>query len=121
MPRNPLVYDQSAFMIPKENEGASTGNIIIQYPNSISQMQVPANSTVVTVNTSVGKKLKSISVSIPANCIMLVHDGSSEKFFFSDESGTQDLPDGMEFDQIKITLSNATASPARFTYRLVFG
>jgi len=120
MTRNQLPYDNSAFMLTNKDESNFIGDMVVQYPTSISQMQVPANSTVTTINTAIDRKLMAISVSVPTNCIMTVHDGSSEKFFFSDESGTLRFPNGIYFDQVKITLANATASPVRFTYRLIF-
>lgn len=95
-------------------------DVLLQWPSSTDQMQVAANTTVTPVNRRINRRLKFVTVSIPANCVMIVYNNNLPKLFFNDESGTIEFPNGLDMGDVKITLTNTGGSPARCNYRLIF-
>ena len=95
-------------------------DVLLQYPNSTDQMLVAANTTITPVNRRINRRLKFITVSVPENGVMVVYNNNLPKLFFSGESGTIEFPNGLQMDDVQIALTNASASPARFNYRLIF-
>lgn len=99
----------------------SAEDMYIQYPTSVAEMQVPANTTIVPVDRRINKRLKTLTVSVPENGIMEIVNNNVTRFFFSNESGTLEFPNGVYMEDMVITLTNTDASnPARFNYKMIF-
>lgn len=95
-------------------------DILVQYPMTSADMLVPANTTVTPVNRRFNRKLKTITVSIPANGFMTITNNNITQMFFSNESGTLEFPEGIYFEDTVITLGNTGGSPAAFSFRCIF-
>ena len=95
-------------------------DIIIKYPASISEMLVPAGATITTLDRRINGKLRSIAVSIPENGIMEIKNNNITSLFFSNEAGCVELPHGVEYEDMVITVAKTGTDAARFNYLLVF-
>ncbi|MBO5003635.1 hypothetical protein J6C36_05130 [Methanocorpusculaceae archaeon] len=95
-------------------------DIIIKYPANISEMLVPAGATITTLDRRINGKLRSIAVSIPENGIMEIKNNNITSLFFSNEAGCVELPHGVEYEDMVITVANTGTDAARFNYLLVF-
>lgn len=95
-------------------------DILIQYPMNAGDMLIPANTEVTPVNRRFNKKLKTITVSIPAKGIMTVENNNITQMFFSNESGTLEFPVGIYMEDVVIRLANTGDTPAQFSFRCIF-
>lgn len=110
-----------SLLLEKYNRDLDTDeDIILQYPNSTDQMLVAANTTIKPVNRHINRRLKFITVSVPEDGVMTIYNNNLPKLFFSGESGTIEFPNGILMEDVQIVLTNTSASPARFNYRLIF-
>lgn len=102
--------------------GSSVEDLIIRYPTNSAEMSVPADTTLKPVSKTLNRKLRSITISVPATGIMKVYNNGTQLFYFCDEAGTIEYPNGVTINDLEIEITNTDAdNPARFTYILVFG
>jgi len=105
-------------------KAARAQDLVIGFPNNTTEMLIPASTTLTPVKQRIGKRLISMTVSIPENGIMIVKNNNiqiSGCGFFSNESGTITLENGIPIEDLEIVLTNASTTTAgRFNYRLVF-
>lgn len=114
--------DQIISILQSKNNTNLTNpdDILIQFPMSMSDMLIPANTTITPVNRRINRKLKTITVSLPANVIMTVENNNITQMFFANESGTLEFPEGIYFEDTVITLTNAGNTPAQASFRTIF-
>lgn len=95
-------------------------DILIMYPDTTTDMNLAASGKYErTLTTS--KRLKSMCLSVPANCVLEIHRNNSVWAWFSDEYGTFDFNSGISFEEFKIKVTNySTTSTARWTFKAVF-
>ena len=98
----------------------SPDDILIQYPMSAAEMLIPANTTVTPVNRRINRKLKTVTVSIPQNCILTLENNNITQMFFSNESGTLEFPVGIYFEETVISITNTGNTPAQCSFRCIF-
>ena len=103
------------------NKSKGSEDIVLQYPRNASEMLVAPNTKIVPVRRRINKRLIAVTVSVPKNGIINIINNGETVLFFSDESGTLPLENGIDINDLVIEIINAEPSEAaRFNYRLVF-
>lgn len=95
-------------------------DVWIQYPNNLQEESFPANTTRTIIQKRVGRNLKSISVSVPANANIVIKNDGVQQFYFSNQSGYQEFTNGIPIGDIEIIVSNLAASAQVISYQLTF-
>ena len=96
-------------------------DLLLQFPTDASNMVIPPNSVTTPVDRRINGMLKYIAVTVPENCTMTVTNNNMTKLFFSNEAGTLEFPNGLEFEDTVIKLANTSLTDAaRITYRMIF-
>lgn len=102
----------------QQNKGE---NLLLQFPNTASDMVIPPNSSRTVVDRTINGRLRYISVTVPENCTLTILNNNLVKMFFSNEAGTLEFPQGLIFEDTEIIVANTSPTdPARLTYRMIF-
>lgn len=103
------------------NVSKGAEDIVLQYPRNASEMLVAPNTKITPVRRRINKRLIAVTVSVPQNGIINIINNGETVLFFSDESGTLPLENGIDINDLVIEIINAEPTEAaRFNYRLVF-
>ena len=103
------------------NVSKGAEDIVLQYPRNASEMLVAPNTKITPVRRRINKRLIAVTVSVPQNGIINIINNGETVLFFSDESGTLPLENGIDINDLVIEILNAEPTEAaRFNYRLVF-
>ncbi len=98
----------------------NSNDLIVQYPESSSELTLAASGTY-EKSVKINRKLKFITVSVPANCTVQIFNDNACIMWFTDEAGTQELPTGYTINELKIIVKNlSTTDPCRWSVRMIF-
>ena len=98
---------------------ATKEDLILQYPDSTSDISLPASGTY-TRSVSLNRKLRSITVSCPDGVLIDIKSDGVTMMWFYGEAGHEEFPNGKTIGTLTVSVTNGTASAARFSVRLVF-
>lgn len=95
-------------------------DVWMQYPNNLQEESFPASTTRTIIQKRVGRNLKSISVSVPANASIVIKNDGVQQFYFSNQSGYQEFTNGIPIGDIEIVISNQALTNQVISYQLTF-
>ena len=112
--KNLLVQVVNGVGAPSEKD-----NLYVQFPGTTAEMYLYGNTTI-TKELAVNRKLKQMCISVPSGVVLEIQNDNSVFAWFCDEAGTFDFDVGVAFGTLKITCTNNTIEPARWTCKLSF-
>jgi len=103
------------------NAGVPTvrDDLILQYPESISEMELAAGDTFVR-EIAVNRRIRSLTVSCPEDAAIVLKNDNQTFLWFTNEAGNEKFPHGKEIGNLRIEVTNSGSYDARWLCRMVF-
>jgi hypothetical protein len=94
-------------------------NLILQYPESISNMNLSAGGSFVR-EVAINRRLISLTVSAPEGVTVVLSNNNETFLWFTGEAGNEKFPHGKLLGTLKIEVTNSGSEAARWLCRMVF-